>query len=118
VISRRRDPTIQKILNVTALGFRKAAATSKNFRVSIKYWSAKFRRGSDAGSLAEQRTAEYRMTNDERWHRYAKSFIKQTEYIHSTFDVRCSSVSFSIRLAALQASGGAEPFNLEPLFFI
>jgi len=43
LISRRRDPTIQKILNVTALGFTKDAATSKNFRDWIKYWSTKFR---------------------------------------------------------------------------
>jgi hypothetical protein len=35
----------------------------------------------------KQRTAEYRMTNDEGWNRFAKSFLKQTEYIHSTFDV-------------------------------
>jgi len=31
----------------------------------------------------KQRTAEYRMTNDEGWNRFAKSFLKQTEYIHS-----------------------------------
>ena len=47
------------------------------------------------------------MTNNEGWNRFAKSFLKRTEYIHSTFDVRCSSVSFSIELAAYQASGGA-----------
>ena len=35
----------------------------------------------------EQRTAEYRMSKDEWWNRYAKSFLKQTEFIHSTFDV-------------------------------
>ena len=46
---------------------------------------------------------EYRMTNDEGWNRFAKSFLKLTEYIHSAFDVgrsmldvRCSSVSLSI----------------------
>jgi hypothetical protein len=61
-----------------------------------------------AGSLAEQRTAEYRMTNDERWNRYAKSFLKQTGYIHSTFDVRRSSVSFSIRPAVFLAGGWAD----------
>jgi hypothetical protein len=27
------------------------------------------------------------MTNDEGWNRFAKSFLKQTEYIYSTFDV-------------------------------
>ncbi len=47
-----------------------------------------------------------------------KSFIEQTEYIHSTFDVRCSmfdvgrsSVSFSIKLVASAAGGGAEPLR-------
>ena len=60
----------------------------------------------------KQRTAEYRMTNDERWIRFAKSFFK-TDRIHSfdvrcwTFDVRCSSVSFSIKPAAFQACGAA-----------
>jgi hypothetical protein len=34
-------------------------------------------------------------------------FLKQTEYINSMFDVRRSLVSFSIRLAAFQARGGA-----------
>jgi len=27
------------------------------------------------------------MTNEEGWNRFAKSFLKQTESIHSTFDV-------------------------------
>jgi hypothetical protein len=27
------------------------------------------------------------MTKDEGWNLFAKSFLKQTEYIHSTFDV-------------------------------
>jgi hypothetical protein len=49
------------------------------------------------------------MTIVEGWNRFAKSFLKQTEYIHSRFDVRRSSVSFSIKLAAFQASGRAEP---------
>jgi hypothetical protein len=35
-------------------------------------------------------------------------YLKPTEYIYSTFDVGRSSVSFSIKLAAFQASGGAE----------
>ena len=30
---------------------------------------------------------EYRISNDEGWCRFAKSFLKQTEYIYSTFDV-------------------------------
>jgi len=30
--------------------------------------------------------------------RVAKSFLKQTEYIHSTFDVRRAKVQFSIKL--------------------
>ena len=34
-------------------------------------------------------------------------FLKQTECLHSTFDVGRSSVSFLIRLAAFQASGSA-----------
>jgi hypothetical protein len=51
--------------------------------------------------------ANRRILNDEGWKPFAQSFLKQTEYIHSTFDVRRSSVFFSIRLAAFQASGGA-----------
>jgi len=35
----------------------------------------------------KQRTAEFRISNDEGWNRFAKSFLKQTEYIYSTFDV-------------------------------
>jgi hypothetical protein len=57
----------------------------------------------------KQRTAEYRITNYEGWIRFAKSFLKQTGYIHSTFDVGRSLVSFSIRPAVYQAGGGAEP---------
>jgi hypothetical protein len=34
-------------------------------------------------------------------------FFEQTEYIYSTFDVRRSSVSFSIKLAVFLASGAA-----------
>jgi len=56
----------------------------------------------------KQRAAEYRMTSDEGWNRFAKSFLKQTGYIHSTFDVGRSLVSFPIKLAAIQSSGGAE----------
>jgi hypothetical protein len=32
-------------------------------------------------------TANRRISNFEGWKRFAKSFLKQTEYIHSTFDV-------------------------------
>ena len=69
-----------------------------------------------AASMAwiKQRTAEYRMTNDEgrRMESLREIFFK-IDRIHSfdvrcwTFDVRCSLVSFSIRLAAVQARGGA-----------
>ncbi len=36
---------------------------------------------------ANRRTEECRISNFEGWKRFAKSFLKQTEYIHSTFDV-------------------------------
>ena len=39
------------------------------------------------GLNSEPQNIEWRMTNDEGWNRFAKSFLKQTEYIHSTFDV-------------------------------
>lgn len=39
-------------------------------------------------------------------------FLKQTEYIHSMLDVRCSSVSFSIKLFAFQTMGWAESLNV------
>jgi len=52
---------------------------------------------------AEQRTAEYRMSNDEGLKCFAKSFlIRQNAFI------RRSSVSFSIKLAAFQAGRWAE----------
>ena len=35
----------------------------------------------------KQRTAEYRMANDEGYNRFGKSFLKQTQYIYSPFDV-------------------------------
>jgi len=38
----------------------------------------------------KHRTAEYQITNYEGWNRFAKSIFKQTEYIHSTFDVERS----------------------------
>ena len=47
------------------------------------------------------------MTIDEWWRSLRSVFFKQTEYIHSTFDVRRSSVSFSIKLAVFLASGVA-----------
>ena len=60
-----------------------------------------------AASVAwiKQRTAacdelsriEYRISNDEGWNRFAKSFFKQTEYIHSTFDVGRS--MFDVRVS-------------------
>jgi len=53
-------------------------------------------------------TANRRISNFEGWKRFAKSFLKQTKYIHSTFDVRRSSVSFSIRPAVFWAGGGAD----------
>ena len=53
VISRRRDPTIQKILNVTALGFTKDAVTTKALGDWIKYWSAKFRSGAMPAAIRE-----------------------------------------------------------------
>ena len=64
----------------------------------------------------KQRTAEYRITNIEfRRMESLREICFKIDRIHSfdvrcwTFDVRCSSVSFSIRLAAFQASGGADP---------
>src|SRR5210317_1635345 len=36
---------------------------------------------------SEPQNIEYRISNDEGWNRFAKSFLNQTEYIHSTFDV-------------------------------
>ena len=51
------------------------------------------------------------MTNDElrRMESLREIIFKLTEYIHSTFDVGRSSVSFSIKLVAIQASGWTEP---------
>jgi hypothetical protein len=57
---------------------------------------------------ANRRISNIEPQNHEGWKRFAKSFLKQTEYIHSAFDVgrsmlkvrlrriRRSSVSFSI----------------------
>jgi hypothetical protein len=59
-----------------------------------------------AGRNSELQNIEYRISKD--GNASLNLFFKQTEYIHSTFDVRRSSVSFSIRLAAFQAGGGAE----------
>jgi hypothetical protein len=36
---------------------------------------------------SEPQNIECRITNDEGWNRFAKSFLKQAEYIHSMFDV-------------------------------
>ncbi len=56
------------------------------------------------------------MSNVEGWFRFAQSFFYNLDRIHSfdidihysIFDIRFFKVSFSIRLAAFQASGGAE----------
>ena len=53
--------------------------------------------------------------NIEGWNRSAQSFLKQTEYIYSTFDVRCSLVFFSIRPAAFLAGDGTDPPSAEHL---
>jgi len=64
---------------------------------------------------ANRRISNIEPQNVEGWNRFAQSFLKQTEYIHSTFDVgrsmfdvRRSSVSFSIRPAVFLAGGGAD----------
>jgi hypothetical protein len=38
-------------------------------------------------NLHEIKKANRRMSNDEGWNRFVKSFLKLAEYIHSTFDV-------------------------------
>jgi hypothetical protein len=63
---------------------------------------------------ANRRTAEYRISNVEGWIRFAQAFLK-IDRIHysmfdvgrSMFDVRCSLVSLSIKLAVFLASGDA-----------
>jgi hypothetical protein len=59
--------------------------------------------------LHKIKKANRRISNDEgrRMESLREIFLKQTEYIHLTFDVRRSSVYFSIKLAAFQANGGA-----------
>jgi hypothetical protein len=37
-------------------------------------------------------TVDRRISNDVGWNRFARSFLKQTEYIHSMFDVRWSTL--------------------------
>jgi hypothetical protein len=44
-------------------------------------------RGGARMKLHKIKKANRRITNDEGWNRFAKFFLKQTEYIHSTFDV-------------------------------
>jgi hypothetical protein len=56
----------------------------------------------------KQRTAEYRMTNDGTALRNLFKNRQNTFIGNSMLDVRRSSVSFSIKLAAFQASGGAD----------
>jgi hypothetical protein len=60
---------------------------------------------------------EQEISNDEVWNRCAQSFSKiiMIEYLTSIFVIPCSifvirffGVSFSIKLATVQASGGAE----------
>ena len=43
--------------------------------------------GNYTKSKSEPQNIECRISNDEGWNRFAQSFLKQTEYIHSTFDV-------------------------------
>ncbi len=62
--------------------------------------------------------ANRRITNDEGWNRFAKSFLKQIEYSHSTFDVH----QFFFRLdwplfrpaAALIRLGACVQFSCNP----
>jgi hypothetical protein len=53
---------------------------------------------------------EQEISNDEVWNRCAQSFSKiiMIEYLTSIFVIRFFGVSFSIKLATVQASGGAE----------
>jgi hypothetical protein len=68
-----------------------------------------------AGGRADTRNLTFQKKNKngivEGWNRFAHSFFKQTETIHSSFDVRRSSVSFSIKLDTPATSGGAEPVD-------
>ena len=63
---------------------------------------------------SEPQNIECRMSNVEGWFRFAQSFFYKIDRIHSfdirhsLFDIRFFKVSFSIRLAAFQASGGAD----------
>ena len=50
-------------------------------------WTVRF---GGLGLNREPQIIECRITNYEGWNRFAKSIIKQTEYIHSTFDVERS----------------------------
>jgi hypothetical protein len=49
-------------------------------------------------------TANHRISNFEGWKRFAKSFLKQTEYIHSTFDVGRS--MFDVHQFLFDLAGG------------
>jgi len=59
---------------------------------------------------SEPQNIEQEISNDEVWNRCAQSFFSKLimiEYLTSIFVIRFFRVSFSIRLAAFQASGGA-----------
>jgi hypothetical protein len=72
---------------------------------------------------ANRRISNVEPQNFEGWFRFAQSFFKidrSTQKLttgrihpfdiqHSLFDIRFFRISFSIRLAAFQASGGADP---------
>jgi hypothetical protein len=60
--------------------------------------------------LATLSKDELRMTRDEGWHRFAKTFLnrqnRKNSFIrHSSIDIRHAGVSFPIRLAALLEAG-------------
>ena len=64
------------------------------------------------------------MTNDEGWNRFAKSFLKQTEYIHSTFDVGRSMFDvhqflFRLDWPLRRPAAGLKPYTIsEPILLI
>jgi hypothetical protein len=68
---------------------------------------------------ANRRISNIEPQNVEVWFRFAQSFFK-IDRIHyfdihySIFDIRFFRVSFSIRLAAFQASGGADTRHPNP----
>jgi hypothetical protein len=90
------------------LGIEGVPPADSGFSAAAGYRSGQFNRKRNYAILAAGRNSEPRISNFEGWKRFAKSFLKQTKYIHSTFDVRRSSVSFSIRPAVFWAGGGAD----------